>query len=173
METTKLATDFNGQMEQNAAGIIQSRAIWLVVLGVIIVLITLAAGAFIGRQTMKSLNSTIEMLESVAEGDLRQRRIIDSEDELGRMGVALAGTWRKRRGVVRKSPITFSRRRKPRNSRRPARLTARRRPKRWRKWRLISSAWSKSSNTITPKRASRLRAAKRGWPRACRASRII
>jgi hypothetical protein len=27
METTKLATDFNGQMEQNAAGIIQSRAV--------------------------------------------------------------------------------------------------------------------------------------------------
>jgi methyl-accepting chemotaxis protein len=88
-EVVKLANEAVKQSEQNAASVISSRTAMMVVIGLVILAVTLIAGALVAKAILTPLGKTMTVLASLAAGDLTQRLEITSEDEMGQMARSL------------------------------------------------------------------------------------
>jgi methyl-accepting chemotaxis protein len=80
---------------------IQSRTEILVAIGAGILIFVIVIGWFTSRGITVPLSKTVAVLNRVAEGDLRERVDIDSEDEAGVMGKALNLSLDKIEAVIR------------------------------------------------------------------------
>ena len=67
----------------------RAAAISVIVAIVVSVLLSLACGWLIARGIATALAQTVEVLESIAQGDFTRKLNIDSKDEVGRMGKSL------------------------------------------------------------------------------------
>jgi methyl-accepting chemotaxis protein len=89
------------QLVSDTGSSIQSRTEILVALGGGILLFVVIIGWFTSRGITVPLSKTVAILNRVAEGDLRERVDIDSEDEAGVMGKALNLSLDKIEEVIR------------------------------------------------------------------------
>jgi len=89
------------QLVSDTGRSIQSRTEILVALGGGILVIVVIIGWFTSRGITAPLSKTVAILNRVAEGDLRERVDIDSEDEAGVMGKALNLSLDKIEAVIR------------------------------------------------------------------------
>jgi len=87
-------------LESDAAKSIATRETFLFTLVAGILFIVMFCGWITTRSITVPLSKTVSVLNSVAEGDLRRRVDIDSEDESGLMGRALNASLDKIEGVI-------------------------------------------------------------------------
>ena len=82
----------SARQEETARHIVASRTMLLVGIGVAILAVVMFLGWFIARSIVVSLRRTMTVLQTVAEGDLRDRVEVSGRDEAGTMGEALNKT---------------------------------------------------------------------------------
>jgi methyl-accepting chemotaxis protein len=86
--------------EAAAANTVSSRTVMLLSVGCGILLVVILLGSVTARGITRPLAKTVVVLERVAEGDLRNRVDVDSEDEAGLMGKALNRSLDKIESVI-------------------------------------------------------------------------
>jgi methyl-accepting chemotaxis protein len=91
----------NDQLISSTGSSIQSRTEILVAIGGGILVLVVVIGWFTNRGITAPLHKTVDVLNRVADGDLRERVDIDSEDEAGVMGKALNRSLDKIEEVIR------------------------------------------------------------------------
>ena len=91
----------NDQIVSSTGSSIQSRTEILIAVGAGILILVVAIGWFTNRGITAPLGKTVDVLNRVADGDLRERVDIDSEDEAGIMGKALNRSLDKIEEVIR------------------------------------------------------------------------
>ncbi len=82
----------SAKQEDIARSIVSSRVRILVALGIVMLAIVVLLGWVTTRMILSSLRNTMVVLQAVAEGDLRDRVHIESQDESGIMGESLNRT---------------------------------------------------------------------------------
>jgi methyl-accepting chemotaxis protein len=88
-EAIQLSQEEAAAAERRGEGAVSISLLILVVLGVGVVTMICVLGLFIGRGILGPLNRTMQVLQALADGDLRQQVETDSTDEIGTMGRAL------------------------------------------------------------------------------------
>ena len=91
-EVVKLANDQNAEVEATSNSAMATRTWMMLGLMVVALGVTIALALSVVSSIVKPTNDVVQMLESVAAGDLTPRLTIASEDELGRMAGALNRT---------------------------------------------------------------------------------
>jgi len=88
-EVVKLTQEDVVKTEQDAASVISARTAALFAIGIAVVVIVTILGFLIARGVLKPLAYTMEVLQSLAQGDLTRHLEIDSQDEIGTMAKSL------------------------------------------------------------------------------------
>ena len=88
-ELVRMLDEQNKAKEKAASAVVVSRTTMLLAIGIAIVAIIAASGSMITSEITTPLGEAIQVLEQVATGDLSVRLTVRSEDEIGRMAIAL------------------------------------------------------------------------------------
>jgi len=88
-EANKLTDDEITRAQTSAGSAVSSSELMLVVLGVAVVVAVCVLGLVIARGVLGPLGKVMQVLQAMADGDLRQKVDVDSTDEIGTMGQAL------------------------------------------------------------------------------------
>ena len=88
-EAIKLSAEEETAAVARGEGAVGSSLLMLVMLGVVVVIVVCVLGVVIARGILGPLNRTMQVLQALADGDLRQQVETDSTDEIGTMGRAL------------------------------------------------------------------------------------
>lgn len=88
-EVIKLAQEEIDKTKQDAASVVSARTAILFAIGIAVVVIVIVFGFLIARGILKPLAYTMEVLQSLAQGDLTRHLEIDSQDEIGTMAKSL------------------------------------------------------------------------------------
>jgi methyl-accepting chemotaxis protein len=99
-ETVTLANAYASQTEANAAGIVRSSAITMVVAPSVATLLGTVIAVIIAKGILGPLRKGVAFAETVASGDLTQRVDIDQRDEVGDLARSLNGMAQNLRRVM-------------------------------------------------------------------------
>lgn len=107
----KLATSSCEAQEKHAATVIESRTLYLLVIGFTITLLCIVIALVITRSVTEPMRGIVAVVEQVASGDLRVAAEVDRRDDVGRLQSAIKQMLDRMRQViseVRASAVTLS-----------------------------------------------------------------
>jgi methyl-accepting chemotaxis protein len=88
-EADKLRAQLVNEMTESADKTVDTSLLYLISIGVAVGVLVTALGYVIARGILGPLNRTVQVLQALANGDLRDHVEVDSTDEIGTMGRAL------------------------------------------------------------------------------------
>ena len=85
----KLNNDEIASAQNRGESSVNSSLVMLAILGTVVAVIVCVLGTIIVRGILGPVGKTVQALQALADGDLRERAEVDSEDEIGKMARAL------------------------------------------------------------------------------------
>jgi methyl-accepting chemotaxis protein len=88
-ELVHMVQEDNNAKEKNASSVVASRTLMLAMIAIAMVVLVSAIGFFVAVGIIRPLKLSVQVLETVATGNLSARLNVDSTDEIGQMAHAL------------------------------------------------------------------------------------